>query len=136
MINAEVAAYIGRWRPSSLSPQAAEFAREVVPLAAPGGRDRAKCLLQAAGKAADYAASLGLELVPGVVFHPSVIERFAAHGPGLSGPARRTLRTNLRFIARRVVPALAVPDAALPRERAKEPYSPAQIAGFLALAAT
>ena len=48
--------------------------------------------------------------------------------------ARRTLRTNLRFIARRVVPQLAPADAPLPRERAKAPYSPAEIAGYLALA--
>jgi integrase len=134
MPDAGVAAYIGRWRPSSLSPQAAAFAREVVPLAAPGSRDRAKCLLWAAGKAADYAASLGLELVPEVVFHPSVIERFARCAPGLSGVARRTLRTNQRFIARRVVPQLYPADAALPRERAKAPYSPAEIDGYLALA--
>ena len=69
MENAEVASYVGRWRPSSLAPQAAAFARQVLPLPAPGGRDRAKCLLWAAGKAADYAASLGLELVPEMVFH-------------------------------------------------------------------
>ena len=54
--------------------------------------------------------------------------------PGLSGSARRTLRTNLRFLARRVVPALAPADTPLPRERAKAPYSPAEIAGYLALA--
>jgi hypothetical protein len=134
MTAAEVAAYIGRWRPSSLSPQAAAFAREVVLAAAPAGRDRAKCLLWAAGKAGDYAASLGLELAPEVVFHPSVVERFARCAPGLTGAARRTLRTNQRFIARRVVPQLYQPDAALPRERAKMPYSPAQIDGYLALA--
>ncbi len=73
-------------------------------------------------------------MVPEVLLHPSVIERFAVSAPGLSGSVRRTLRTNLRFIARRAVPALAPADAPLPRERAKEPYSPAQIAGFLALA--
>jgi integrase len=64
-----------------------------------------------------------------------VIERFAAHSPGLSPPARRTLRTNLRFVARRVAPHLNPADAPLPRERAKAPYSPAEIDGFLALAA-
>jgi integrase len=69
-----------------------------------------------------------------VLLHPSVIERFAVSAPGLSGSARRTLRTNLRFIARRVVPALAPVDAPLPRERAKAPYSAAEIAGYLALA--
>ena len=129
-----VGAYIGRWRPSSLSPRAAAFARQVVPLAAPGGRDRAKCLLRAAGTLADYAASLGLELVPEVVFCPSVTGRFARAAPGLSGMARRTLRTNQRFIARRVVPQLHPAGVPLPRERARACYSAAEIAGFLALA--
>jgi hypothetical protein len=69
-----------------------------------------------------------------VLLHPSVIERFAAYAPGLPGVTRRTLRTNLRFLARRVVPALAPADAPLPRERAKAPYTPAQIGGYLALA--
>jgi len=129
-----VAGYIGRWRPSSVSPQAARFARDVVPLAAPGGQERAKNLLWAAARLADYASSLGLELVPEVVLHPSVIERFARCAPGLYGVSRRTLRTNLRFIARRVVPQLAPADVPLPRERAKAPYSPAEIDGYLALA--
>ena len=117
-----------------MSPEAAAFAREVVPLAAPAGRERAKNLLWAAGKLADYAASLGLELTPGVVLHPSTAERFTRCAPGLSDPARRTLRTNLRFIGRRVVPQFYPADLPLPRGRAKKPYSPAEIAGFLALA--
>jgi integrase len=134
MADAEVAAYIGRWRPSSVSPQAAAFARKVVPLAAPAGRERAKNLLWAAGKLADYATGLGLDLVPEVVLHPSTAERFTRCAPGVSGVARRTLRTNLRFIGRRAVPHLYPADAPLPRERAKAPYCPAEIAGFLALA--
>ncbi len=132
--DAEIAAYIGRWRPSSVSPQAAAFARDVIGQAAPEGRERAKNLLWAAGRLADYAASLGLDLIPEVVFHPSVTERFARCAPGLSGAARRTLRTNQRFIARRVVPHLYPADVPLPRERAKKPYGPAEIAGLLALA--
>jgi hypothetical protein len=44
------------------------------------------------------------------------------------------IRANLRFLARRVVPALAPADVPLPREHAKAPYSPAEIAGYLALA--
>ena len=134
MDNAEVAAYIGRWEPWSVSPQAAAFARQVIAGTEPAGRERAKNLLWAAGKLAGYAASLGLDLVPEVVFHPSVIERFARCAPGLSPVARRTLRTNLRFIGRRVVPQFYPADLPLPRERAKKPYSPAQIAGYLALA--
>jgi integrase len=134
MTDADVAAYIGRWRPSSVSPQAAAFAREVIAVAAPQDRERAKNLLWAAGRLADYAASLGLGLAPEIVFHPSVIERFARCAPGVTGVTRRTLRTNQRFIARRVVPQLHPADVPLPRERAKAPYSPAEIAGFLALA--
>jgi integrase len=128
------AGYIARWRPSSVSPQAAAFARQVVPAAGPGGRERAKNLLWAAARLADYAVPLGLDPAPEVLLHPSVIERFTRRAPGLSGVARRTLRTNLRFIARRVVPQLYPADVPLPRERAKAPYSPAEIAGYLALA--
>src|SRR5580700_7989492 len=129
-----VAGYIARWRPSSVSPQAAAFARVVVTAAGPGGQERAKNLLWAAGKLADYAIGLGLDLVPEVVLHPSTAERFTRCAPGLSGVARRTLRANLRFIGRRVVPHLYPADLPLPRERAKKPYSPAQVDGFLALA--
>ena len=130
----EVAAYIGRWRPSSVSPPAAAFARDVVATAAPEGRERAKNLLWAAGKLADYAIGLGLEAVPGVMLHPSTAERFTRCAPGLSGVARRTLRTNLRFIGRRVVPHLYPADLPLPRERSKQPYSAAEISGYLTLA--
>ena len=129
-----VAAYIGRWEPSSVSPRAAAFARDVITRAGPQGRERAKNLLWAAGKLADYGLGLGLEPVAEVLLHPSVTERFTRCAPGLSGVARRTLRTNLRFIGRRVVPRLYPADLPLPRERAKAPYSPAEIAGFLALA--
>jgi integrase len=132
---ADDAGYPARWKPSSVSGEAAAFARQVVSGCGPLGRDRAKNLLRAAGKLAGYGISVGLEPVPEVLLHPSVIERFTAHGPGLSGPARRTLRTNLRFIARRVVPHLDPADAPLPRERAKTPYTAGEIAGYLALAA-
>ncbi|HEY1004583.1 MAG TPA: hypothetical protein VGD83_33600 [Streptosporangiaceae bacterium] len=134
MTSADVAAYVGRWRPSSVSPPAAAFARDVITAAGPEGQERARNLLWAAGKLADYAASLGLDLVPAVVLHPSVAERFTRCAPALSPVARRTLRTNLRFIGRRVVPHLYPADLPLPRERSKQPYSPAEIAGYLALA--
>jgi integrase len=126
--------YIARWRPSSVSPQAAAFARDVIARVAPEGRERAKNLLWAAGKLADYGIGLGLEAVPEVLLHPSAAERFTRCAPGLSGAARRTLRTNLRFIGRRVVPHLYPADLPLPRERARQPYSAAEIGGFLALA--
>ena len=134
MEDAEVAAYIGRWRPWSVSPRAAAFARDVITAVQPGAQERAKNLLWAAAKLADWALPLGLEPVPEVLLHPSVAERFTRCAPGLSPAARRTLRTSLRFIGRRVVPQLYPADAPLPRERAKQPYGPAQIDGYLALA--
>jgi integrase len=134
-VDAADAGYPARWRPSpGTPPQAAAFARQVVAACGPLSRDRAKNLLWAAGKLASYGIGLGLEPAPEVLLHPSVIERFTAHGPGLSGAARRTLRTSLRFIARQVVPHLDPADAPLPRGRAKKPYTAREIAGFLALA--
>ena len=79
------AGYIARWRPSSLPPQAAAFARDVIGQVAPQGKERAKNLLWAAGKLAGYAIPLGLEPVPEVVLHPSVAERFTRGAAGLSG---------------------------------------------------
>jgi hypothetical protein len=55
----EAAAYIARWRPSPVSPQAAAFARDAVARTGPGGRERAKNLLWAAGKLAGYGIGLG-----------------------------------------------------------------------------
>jgi hypothetical protein len=131
----DVASYPARWTPAAGTPaEAAAFARTVVAGCGPLGRDRAKNLLRAAGKLAAWGIGLGLDPVPGVLLHPSVIERFTAHGPGLSGAARRTLRANLRFIARQVVPHLDPADAPLPRQRAKMPYTALEIAGYLALA--
>ena len=117
-----------------MSAQAAAFARDVIAQAGPEGRERTKNLLWAAAKLADWALPLGLEAVPEVLLHPSAAERFTRSAPGLSPVARRTLRTNLRFIGRRVVPQLYPADLPLPRERAKQPYGPAQIDGYLALA--
>ncbi len=123
------ASYPARWRPSSVPPQAAAFARQVVTACGPLGRDRAKNLLWAAGKLAGYGIGLGLEPVPGVLLHPSVIERFTAHAPGLSGPTRRTPRTSVRFIARKVVPHLDPADQPLPRERARPRTRPRRSPG-------
>jgi hypothetical protein len=53
METVDVAAYIGRWKPSSVSPRAAAFARDVITKTGPEGEERAKNLLWAAGKLAD-----------------------------------------------------------------------------------
>ena len=77
-----IAGDIASWQPSSVSPQAAGFARAVVTGAAPDGRERAKNLLGRRAGVADWATGLGLDPVPEVLLHPSVIERFTAHAPG------------------------------------------------------
>jgi integrase len=129
-------AVIAGWSPRSLSPAAAGFVRGVVTRAAPGTPSRAKALLFAAGKLAGFGEQVGLELSAGVLLHPSVIERFIVQGTGgVSAASRRTLRTNLRALAR-VLQAYPQPaPVALPRERAKAPYLEGEIAGYLALAA-
>ena len=97
----------------------------------------AKALLFATGKLGSFAASVGLELVPEVCLHSSVIERFILLGYAQLSPAgsRRTLRTNLRFVARAVlVLSFHRLRCRCQRERSKAPYTDAEIASFLALA--
>lgn len=132
----EVAAVIAGYAPRSLSVRAAGLVREVVAQAEPRTRARAKALLFAASKLACFGESVGLELSGGVLLHPSVIERFILTGASTVSPAtRRTLRTNLRALARAVEPHPEPAPVALARERAKAPYSDAEIAGYLRLAA-
>ncbi len=81
------AGYIAAWQPSSVPPQAAAFARQVVMAAAPPGRERAKNLLWAAGKLAGYGIGLGLEPVPQVLLPVGdrAVHRARA-GPVRAGP--------------------------------------------------
>ena len=131
-----VAAVIARYAPRSLTPGAAAFARAVVAQAAPGTPARAKALLFAAGRLAAFAERVGLELEPRVVLSGAVIERFVLVGCADVSPAtRRTLRTNLRALARSLARYPEPPPVPLVRERAKRPYSPGEIDGFLRLAA-
>ena len=54
-----VAGYIARWRPWSVSPRAAAFARDVITAVQPGGQERAKNLLWAAAQARGLGAAAG-----------------------------------------------------------------------------
>ncbi|MGH7746261.1 MAG: hypothetical protein ACREQ5_16105, partial [Candidatus Dormibacteria bacterium] len=85
-----------------------------------------------------WGVSVGLEPRAEVLLHPATVERYLACGLGRSSsPARRTVRTNLRFVARRVVPGLWPPDPdPCRRDPPRAPYSLAEIEGFLALART
>jgi hypothetical protein len=132
-----VAAAIARYRPRSVPEPVACFARTVVAAATPTSAGRAKALLWATTQLAAFGVTVGLEPHPEVLLHPSVIERFIVVGAAtMSPPARRTLRTNLRHVAVRVAPSVQHLPApvALPRERAKQRYSDAEIAAYLALA--
>ena len=133
--SAAVTAAIASWRPRSVPEPAACFARTVVAAAAPGTAPRARTLLWACAKLAVFASTVGLALDPQLLLTPSVIERCVLVGERqASQAARRTLRSNLRFVAARVAPGALPTPTPLPREPAKAPYSAAQIAAYLALA--
>jgi integrase len=132
----DAAAVIAGWAPRSLSLAAQAFVRGVVEEAAPGTPGRAKALLFAASKLAAFGESVGLRLSVDVLLHGSVIERFIVQSEGtVSAATRRTLRTNLRALARALEPYPQPLPVALARERSKRPYEDAEIAGYLALAA-
>jgi integrase len=110
----------------------------------PKTANRARSLLFASSRLAVFGLETGLDCSFEVLFHPSVIERFVLVSR-FSAPTRRTVRTNLRFMAKRVLLcadpgslqmtiAISPSPAPLSRERAKTPYSESEIAAYLALA--
>jgi integrase len=122
--------------PTSVCPKAAVFARHVVAQAHPARVARAKALLFAATKLGDFAVSIGVEPSAEMLCDEALIERFILCGTeGHSAATRRTLRTNLRALARAVAPRVGPGAVPLPRERAKVPYSQGEIDAYLALAA-
>jgi len=117
-----------------VSDEVAAFARRVVTASHPHSPARAKALLFAATKLGAFGCAIGLDLDEEVLLGEAVIERFVGSGDAGSAPTARTVRSNLRHLAH-TVPAHRSPrPVPLPRERAKDPYSPAEIAGYLALA--
>ena len=135
-VDAAIVETIASYAPRSLTPAAAGFARAVVERAAPQTPGRAKALLFAASKLAVFAEQAGLELTGEALLSGAVIERFILVGCGSLSPAsRRTLRTNLRALARATGRYPQPEPVPLARERAKAPYSPTEIEGYLALAA-
>ena len=126
---------IARWHSSSVPPEAARFAREVVARAAPATKDRAKAWLFAASRLAGFAYGAGVELRAEVVFCPPVIERFiVVNARAFSAPTARTLRTNCRAIGRALATYPGPAPVSLPRERAKKPYTAEEISAYLGLA--
>jgi integrase len=126
---------IARYRPRSLSVEAAWFAREVVAQVAPATPARAKALLFAASRLACFGERVGLELSADVLLDRAAIERFVVVGCERVSPAtRRTLRTNLRALARALARYPEPAPVPLVREQAKAPYSRGEIVGYLRLA--
>lgn len=131
-----VAAAIAGWTSCSVSREAAAFAREVVARAEPHTSQRAKALLFSASRLAGFGEQLGLELSVQALLQETTIERFVLCGcDGLQPASVRTLRTNLRALGRSLGPHPEPEPVPLPRERAKRPYSDAEIEGYLRLAA-
>ena len=130
----DVGVVIAAYRPRQLPPEAGRFARTVVAGAAPASATRAKALLWAAARLAAFGLSVGLEPDPAVLLHSAVVERFVLVGcVDVSPAARRTLRANVRWLATTAA-RRGPPPVGLPRDHAKSPYTPAEIAGWLGLA--
>jgi hypothetical protein len=125
---------ISNWRPHGVSFESAAFARKVVGACSPAHPQRARSLLWASSRLCEFGSEIGLAAEAKVLLRPSVIERFVSNG-ATPEKGRRTLRADLRFLGRRVVPELFPPDPLpIPRGRSKTPYSEAEIASYLALA--
>ena len=128
-------AAIAAYAPASLSAEAASFARAVVARAGAGTPARARALLYAAGRLARFGESVGLAPAAETLLAEATIERFIlTSADTVSAPTRRTLRSNLRALARAGAAHPRPAPTPLPRERAKAPYSRAEIAGYLRLA--
>ena len=126
---------VENYRARSGNDEVTRFARDVVQRAVPKSDTRAKAFLFGAMKLGSFGASVGLELVPEVLLHEAVIERCVLLSTSTLSPAtRRTLRTNLRALARDVLEPSGPRALLLARERAKVPYSPAQLDAYFALA--
>ena len=123
-----VPAAVVAWQPRTVGPDAADFARRAVAGCGPLAPGRTKNLLWATAQLGAFAEEVGLELDPRVVLAEAVLERFIAVAcRSRSAASRRTLRTKLRFVARRVGhPAGRAARPAAPRPRAKGPRNGAE----------
>lgn len=126
---------IAAWRPLAHSAQVADFARAAARRSGPESPARAKAFLFAASRLGAFAESVGLELDVESLFQEHLIERLCAASAGtFSAATLRTLRCNLRTMARLIERGPLPAPARLPRERAKAPYPRSEIEGFLHLA--
>jgi integrase len=105
-------------------------------LCRPAGHCRARTLLWTCSRLGEFGLSLGLDPVPEVLLREAVIERFVSAGlTGKCESTRGSVRANLRFVARTVVPGIT-PAAPVPISRSalKAPYSQTEVAAMFSLA--
>jgi integrase len=130
-----VEAAICAWSSELCSEPGQALARALVSAAEPERPARARALLFACARLFAFCESLGLSPSERLLGEPQ-IERFVRQGcAGLSPATRRTLRTNLRALARSLERHPKPQPEPLPRERAKAPYSEAELEGYLRLGA-
>ena len=131
-----MSAFVASWRPRTVSPEAARFARAVVGQMEVNERQRAKALLYAVGQLGRFCQSVGLALEASLLGNDAVLERFVAGGCGAFADGTvRTLRANLRFVATAVSAPRPKP-ASIARQHAKPGYTDHELAAYLALADT
>ena len=129
-------AAISSWQPRAFDEPVAAFVRTTVSACSPTSPARARALIHSLARLAAFAEACGLALSSETVLATSTIERFLSTSRTRLSPATlRTVATNLRAVRRCLVEDNRPDPLALPRERAKAPYSPWQIDGYLALAA-
>jgi integrase len=134
MLPREIEQAISAWEPRLENGDVVDFCRHVVLATQPVSCERAKDLLWACSKLAIFALGRGCPLEPDVIFDDSMIERFILLATAWLSPAtKRTLRTNLRFIARKLKAKGPLPTP-LCREQSKRPYTKTQLEGYLSLA--
>jgi hypothetical protein len=139
MMNAPVAVgkVVSSWRPLLVGDEEAAFARRVVLACAPASASRARSLLWATSRLASFGVGIGLQASEEALLRTNVIERFVMVGlAGATSSRRRTVRSNLRFVARKVAPVRFPPEAVpVSRLSSARPYSPSEIVAYLGLAA-
>lgn len=128
---------ISSWRPRLVGAPEEAFAKRVVLACGPVSPVRARSLLWATSRLAIFGMGIGLSPSEGDLLRPTVIERFITTGmPGTASSRRRTVRANLRFVGRHVAPTQFPPETVpVGRLFTGRPYSSAEIAGYLSLAA-
>lgn len=133
----DVVAAISSWRPRSVGAPEEAFAKRVVLACGPVSPVRARSLLWTTSRLATFGTAIGLSASEGDLLRPGVIERFVTTAlPGTASSRRRTVRANLRFVGRKVAPTQFPPETVpVSRLACAPPYSPAEIAGYLSLAA-